>query len=145
MHLVLCGFLEYQHELNRARLGDGRGKCRRMWRESAMSKSSERASTIAIIVHVGKVAHRLQVEREIIMSGTPMFEGITNAEFIGQQVIRMVKSDDSVNTKRVIGKFVEQEITRPKTKLFCSVCGERQFETCGGLVCKNGHGGAPSI
>lgn len=29
--------------------------------------------------------------------------------------------------------------------LYCSVCGEPQTETDGGLVCKNGHGGAPSV
>ena len=33
--------------------------------------------------------------------------------------------------------------TDPDT-LFCSVCGEGQFETPSGLTCKNGHGGAPS-
>ena len=29
--------------------------------------------------------------------------------------------------------------------LLCSVCGEPQQETSSGLVCKNGHGGAPSV
>lgn len=28
--------------------------------------------------------------------------------------------------------------------LICSVCGETQYDTPGGLTCKNGHGGAPS-
>lgn len=30
-------------------------------------------------------------------------------------------------------------------RTFCSVCLEPQFETRSGPVCKNGHGGAPSI
>ena len=38
------------------------------------------------------------------------------------------------------------EVLQPYTKkvLHCSVCGEEQFDTPGGLCCKNHHGGAPS-
>jgi hypothetical protein len=32
-----------------------------------------------------------------------------------------------------------------KTPLFCIDCLEPQFETPSGLVCKNGHGGSPSL
>lgn len=32
----------------------------------------------------------------------------------------------------------------PEDTLFCSVCGEPQKQTASGLVCSNGHGGAPS-
>ena len=28
---------------------------------------------------------------------------------------------------------------------YCEVCGEPQYETPGGVCCRNGHGGAPSI
>jgi len=35
------------------------------------------------------------------------------------------------------------EFTAP-IELHCSVCGEPQFKTPGGMTCKNGHGGAPA-
>lgn len=39
----------------------------------------------------------------------------------------------------------DMKLKPAKTGLKCSVCGEPQFESFSGLVCKNGHGGAPSI
>jgi hypothetical protein len=36
------------------------------------------------------------------------------------------------------------EYDQSRSPPLCSVCGEPQFMTPGGICCKNGHGGAPS-
>jgi len=38
----------------------------------------------------------------------------------------------------------EPSLSLDYTGTHCSVCGESQFKTPSGIVCSNGHGGAPS-
>ena len=58
-----------------------------------------------------------------------------------QDLERLLQKTRDITTRRVAaalgGAFSISEHT-------CSVCNEPQFHTTSGLVCKNGHGGAPS-
>lgn len=45
--------------------------------------------------------------------------------------------------KQVAGGTLEIDV--PEEHPYCSVCGEPQYETPGGMTCNNGHGGAPSM
>ena len=53
-----------------------------------------------------------------------------------QDLERLLQKTRDVATRRVAAAHRRGSV--------CSVCNEPQFTTTSGLVCKNGHGGAPS-
>jgi len=65
------------------------------------------------------------------------------------------ESEESEASEPVVEEVVEPEVTpepEPEPELtscpkvgYCSECGEPQYKTSSGLVCENGHGGAPTL
>ncbi len=59
--------------------------------------------------------------------------------------IRGLDSLDTGPYSQIVSALEQVLTPKAKTADLCSVCGESQFSTPSGIVCRNGHGGAPPL